>query len=130
MSFLEVLIDGLTLGGKVRVVGEAVSVPELENPLPKSEQVKLWGEPRYKVISEKEFLERGGEEAESMELPAPPATPETEPSGEFASLDGLNVEATLDEVAKFDDAKAARFIEFEKAGQVRKGVLGPLGAAE
>lgn len=129
MPFIEVLVDGLTVGSKVHVTGDVVSVPDLEIKS-KSAQVKQWGKPRYKEISEKEFTERGGsEEAVAVELtpPAPPEPKEPEKGDEFDSMTDLNVEATLDEVAKFDDAKTTRFIEWEKANAARKGVLGPLG---
>lgn len=129
MAFVEVLVDGLTVGGKVRMAGEAVSDPALE-PVSKTEQVKKWGQPRYKEISEKEFNERGGSVAEvapEMVPPEPSAEQVAGSENEFTSLADLNVDDTLSAVAEFDDEKTARFIEFEKSGAARKGVLGPLG---
>jgi hypothetical protein len=133
VAFVEILQDGVTIGGRVRMEGEVVRVPGFKVP-EKSEQTKKWGQPRLKSISEKEFNERGGgDTAVPTELtpPEPPAQEPAQPeAGEFDSFADLNVEATLDEVAKLDDAATARFIEWEKAGQARKGVLGPLGVEE
>lgn len=131
MAFVEVLVDGLTVGGRVRMAGEVVRAPAFE-PMSKSDQVKKWGQPRYKEISEKEFNERGGtdEVALPVELtpPEPPAKePEAPVAGEFDEMVEFDVDATLDAAASFDDEKVARFVEWEKANKNRKTVLEPLG---
>lgn len=136
MAYVEVLKTGLTIGGKVRREGEVVSAPDFE-PQSKSDQVKRWGEPRYKQISQAEFAERGGRDDEpAVTFDIPPAEEPTKviektsaSADEFADFEGLNVQATLDRVASFDDAKTARFVQWEKGREnPRKTVLGPLGA--
>lgn len=133
-TYVEVLADGLTLGGAVRRAGDAVAVDDLE-PQSKKDQVERWGEPRYRKISQKEFEERGGVEGESLGAFAAEATAAEEepasggaPEDEFAGLEDENVDETLSAVAEFDDETTARFIKWEQENANRKGVLEPLGA--
>lgn len=135
MAYIEVLVDGFTVASGVRRAGDIVNVPGFKTQS-KSAQVERWGYPMYKEISQAEFEERGGGDPERTALPVPakPAEPKAAAApaaaaaeDEFADMVGLNVAAVLSKVATFDDEKTARFIAWERAGQARKGVLGPLG---
>lgn len=134
MAYIEVLVDGFTVASGVRRAGDLVNAPEFKTQS-KAAQVERWGFPMYKEISQAEYEERGGGDPERTALPVAPspaqpkadAAPAAAEQDEFADMVGLNVAAVLSKVATFDDEKTARFIAWERAGQARKGVLGPLG---
>lgn len=131
-TYVEVLTDGLTIGGAVRRAGDCVALEKGFEPQSKKDQVERWGEPRYRKITQKEFEERGGQRGEVLgfnpEAPAEPVEAPESPPGEFAEFGDLNVEDTLSRVASLDDEAVARFILWEQGNDNRKGVLEPLGA--
>lgn len=156
MKFIEVLQDAVTVRGAVRRAGEVVQMPEEFETLSKRDQVKRWGKPRYRVISEDEYAERGGdtrgvpaelasaeqelaskqsaenasESADDESQGAQEPEAQTEASDdEFAAFLDVNVDDTLEAIAQFDEATLTRFIAWEKDNQNRKGVLEPLGAS-
>lgn len=133
MQYVEILADGITMRGSVRMAGQLVAVPD-EVPLQaKSKQVERWGSPRYKKISKAEFEDRGGSEdpGGAPEFTTGVSRDRAAASGdEFAILDGKNVEATLAIVADFDDAQTQRFIRWEQENANRKTVLEALGASQ
>lgn len=144
-KFVEVLKDGLTLAGAVRLAGARVQVSEDLSLLSKKKQVKRWGAPRYRQITEADFTGVGGELADegSLITPIPEGVgqPVEEdkadegtkvettitPEDKFAAVSGLNIEDTLLAVSAFSEADLAEFIAYESAGQARVGVLEPLG---
>lgn len=137
-KFVEVMVDGLTVVGQVRMAGDVVQVPEKFPLTGKRKQVARWGHPKYREITREDFLTQGGQELENY--PAPTKTPEVpeaaengsgdssvEPPDPFESFEGLSVEDTLKAAAALDEGELDAFIVHEKAGKNRSEVLGPLG---
>lgn len=60
-KFVEVLVTGISVRGRVRSAGDVVQVADDFNIQSKKDQVKRWGQPKYKEISQPEFEGRGGE---------------------------------------------------------------------
>lgn len=124
--YLEVLIDGLTVERKVQMAGTRVQVSEDFPLTSKRNQVKRWGKPRYKEITQADFEGSGGVVDPDLDADDDDEGQEDEQSP-FQVLDGLPVEATLEAVAGFDEAQLAEFIAYEQAGANRVGVLRALG---
>ncbi len=138
-KFVEVLVDGLTVRGQVRSAGETVQVPGDFPMQSKRKQVKRWGHPKFHEISRDDFLNQGGQELENDPVePKAPGVAETPEDASvessvggahsFSALEGLNVEDTLTAVADFDEDELQTFVAYERDGDNRSGVLGPLGA--
>ena len=149
-KFIEALIDGLTIQGRVVRAGQRVQVRDSFPMASKKVQAQRWGAPRYRQVTREDFENVGGEvkqddpspdgglttakaEAESPEAPAesPEVTETTETTEDrFAAFEELNVEDTLQMASELSEEGLTAFIAWEQAGQARKGVLTPLGVAE
>ncbi len=135
-KYIEILKTGLTVARKVQVAGARVQVSDDFPIQSKKEQVARWGIPRYREITEEDFIDSGGvvkgaipagmfitpaevaAAQEPAEVPAEALVDEL-----FAPLVGLNVDETLQAVATFDDEQMAKFILWEQSNQARVGVL-------
>ncbi len=146
-TYVQVLETGLTLGGSVRVAGECVAMHEGFAVQSKQDQVKRWGKPKFKEITEQEYIALTGAKPESYPPPvtktslaaAAPAEELAAEGGEvpaegvpatldeFAHLSGLNIAQTLEAASEMSEETLARFLAWERAGKNRAGVLGPLG---
>ncbi len=143
-KFIEALVNGLTIQGRVVRAGQRVQVRDSFPMASKKVQAQRWGAPRYRQVTREDFENVGGEV--KFDDPSPdgglttpkdetPETPEVTETTEttedrFAAFEALNVEDTLQMASELSEEGLTAFIAWEQAGQARKGVLTPLGVTE
>lgn len=131
-KFVEALVDGLTVQGRVLRAGQRSQVRDEFPMQSKRDQTKRWGAPRYREISRSDYESAGGSVIVEEIEEKPVITEDNPPvdGGPFAEFDGLNVEDTLAKAAELDESEIAAFIVHEQEGANRKSVLAALGVHE